>query len=178
MFDFKFKFWSKSLLICGVLLTVVSAIITNSLLEKNSSDIFSLNKDSLRIENRIDDHWKSLRDAESKLDLVMNVLLSFEPGNPKIKVANKYFYDWFVRVDIAANNIDKNSTIGDYVELVKSFRDESINKINNLYLQKIHLEDEKNEILERSMFLRNLALLFQILGLILVLSSGGKARIS
>lgn len=166
------KFRITLLVWIGILLTVASAIITNNILEKNNKEISRINQEISVIERQIENRWQLVQDAGQKLDSAINVVASKSiiqiSGDSDI-IAD-YFYDWFSLNLGKSKKISKNSNIKDYINLVSSFKKKSINDIDDLYLQKVTLESERQEIIDDNMFLKNLALFFQILGLILVLS--------
>jgi hypothetical protein len=153
----------------GVLMTIISAVITNNLLEKNNQKITNINKQESSIEIRIENSWQFLQESERKLDLAINILALRVQRNPSDRrLIDQYFNEWFSRIQ--EEEVVGKKDVKFYISLVKKFKAKTTEDINDLYLEKISLEHERDKILEVSMFLKNLALLFQILGLILVLS--------
>jgi hypothetical protein len=156
------------LVAAGILMTVASAIITNSLIEQGNLRISSINKEKLTIERRIDSQWQFLQESKGKLDLAINVVAVGQKWG-KNQVVNNYFYNWFSKIS-EDKNILKNQNIESYIKLVDDLKIKTIEDIDSLYLEKVTLESDISNIAQKGMFLKNLALMLQILGLILVLS--------
>ncbi|MDA0902614.1 MAG: hypothetical protein O3B09_04325 [Proteobacteria bacterium] len=168
------------LVVLGIIFTVTSALISNYLLEKNSLRLKEINEKSVVIEHKINNHWKYIEASERKIDLAIIALAKSDDVENNSEVEN-YFSDWIGNI-ISSTNLglenellllqksDEMKKISKYIAMVKIFKERSIDKINDLYIERLLVENQKSDILEKDMFLKNMSLFLQIIGLILVLS--------
>ena len=161
-------------------MTVSSAIITSYLLEENSSKLEKIEAKSDALDQKIDNYWEYAKSAENKIDLAIIALSNSDNAENK-KIVEEYFFNWlktaalyiehnFDQEDLLIIQNTNNTRIKQYIKIIKTFKNRIISKIDDLYIEKIALKHQRNNILEHDAKLKNAALLLQILGLILVLS--------
>ncbi len=186
MFQFIVKPWFVVAL--GVLMTVLSALVTNYLIVQNNAEIASLQNDIMLKEQRIEQYWQNSQLLERKEEFG-TLLLLLSTGVPEgqesgITAALSRYIEDIILTGNVSDSMEKElrsiasaaaspaSALQQIFALVDRHRGNTINTINNLYEEKLQLEDQQRRIDEHNRVLQNIALFLHIMGLILVLSRG------
>lgn len=160
------KFLSKwVLVIIGVGLTVTSAVISNYFIAKNNDRIGDWERDAANVGIQIEDIWENSRSLERRKDTAILLLIS-QPDHPQ----SKAFIADTLSMFRAEQGIEHS-----YVSLqanYEAYRENIIEQINEKFLiQQSFLEQAQLTKMNNDVLI-NIALCFQILGLIFVLTRG------
>lgn len=158
------------LLSLGVLMTVVSAAISTYLIDGNRKQIDKVEKKSLTIVSQIDSLWYNAQLLEQKKDTAILLLSNSSDLGTLFK---GFIHDTIkstgLKVDekLPDSNKDLYNLFLNKASLHKAV---IINQINDLYLKKLEFDDEAIALNQENSTLVSIALFFQVMGLILVLS--------
>ncbi len=170
-----------ALVIIGIAFNVLSAVITHYFIDVNNQQIHALEDEASSIELRIDNYWQSRQDIERKQEIFLLLLrLRGEPEEPPKdgdeKVVASYVQG-FLESLIEEYGLDEQSLHDDsllsarnVIEITERARQQIIARIDEIYLDKIFLDKQKQPITSRNSTLMSLALFLQLSGLILVLA--------
>lgn len=171
------------LVLVGVLLTVLSALVTHYVVDQNNDKISSINTQISSISNNIDNLWQEVQTLEQKENFTTIItLLAQDLDNQQSKVVHDFVEDTFknlsanVEVEKKIEKLfplhgkDETIWLRSMFEIVDFYKKATVEGIDTLYIEKINLEKQKNEISDQNSILANIALFLQIMGLILVLA--------
>jgi hypothetical protein len=160
------KFIAKwAVVFLGVSLTISSAVISNYFIAKNNERIGDWEREANNIAQQIEEIWENSRALERRKDTAV-ILLVTAPEHPHtnqfiLETLSMYGADQQPKIDFDV----LESSFDDYSELV-------IEQINEKFLVKQQFLDQAQSTQMDNDVLINIALCFQILGLIFVLSKG------
>ncbi len=170
-----------SLVVIGIAFNIFSAVITHYFIDINNREIHALEDEASSIELRIDNYWQSRQDIERKQEIFLLLLrLRGESETPRTDDDEKVVYAYvrgFLRVLIEEYGLDERSfddddllSAGNVIEITEQAKQQIIARIDDIYLDKIFLDKQKQPIASRNSTLMSLALFLQLVGLILVLA--------
>lgn len=161
---FKPKAWI--LVLSGVILTVVSALLSHYVVAGNMREISALEAKNTQLQGTIESFWQNSQSYENKVNTALIVLASSH---------DKRLASQLVRETIASSGVEykldnKAITPEFLLNTARVYQAGIINKINDLYTEQIDISDKIMKIEMKSADYVNLALFLQIFGLILVLA--------
>ena len=170
-----------ALVVIGIAFNIFSAVITHYFIGINNQEIHALEDEASSIELRIDNYWQYRQDIERKQEIFLLLLrLRGESEAPQKdgdeKVVASYVQGFLGNL-IEEYGLDKRS-LGDgnllsaqnVIEITEQAKEQIISRIDDIYLDKIFLDKQKQPIASRNAALMSLALFLQLVGLILVLA--------
>ena len=154
-----------ALISIGVSLTVASAIISNYSINQNNDEIDQLERNARNLAQQIEEVWENTRSLEKRKNTAV-ILLVQNPLAPQTRafvidtfeLLNSYIPD-----DISYHTLER--AFEDYKEGVITIIDDKY-IVQQAYLDSVQSIKMDNDVL------LNIALCFQILGLLFVLSRG------
>lgn len=169
-----------TLIIAGILLNILSATLNHYLVSTNSSTINTHTQSAMELEQKMDKKWSrvmALGAHEDTLSLFFSTAdltqelnaLTAERLLDKLLLKsqkNEAHLKTMLFTHIQKNN--KGALLGEVFTLVNQYRQETLNEIDELYLDKILLEKEIAALKATNESYNNLALFLQLFGLILV----------
>ena len=176
------------IVLIGAGMTVASAILAHYQVSKNMMVIEDLEKQMSQINQTISDQWQNMgrfeRDGNEALMLAtLAEGDAMAPANPAVINNMTIYVRHFVgksdvpaqrvRVERALDNREmasKGSVFREILTLVDAQRTFVIDKVDNLYIEKVALQEHVQTIMKSNASLANTALVLQMLGLICVLS--------
>ena len=170
-----------SLVVIGIAFNIVSAVITNYFIDVNNRKIHAIEDEVSSIELRIDSYWQTRQDIERKQEVFVLMLgLGGAPGVPREGGNEKVVYSHvrgFLEDLTEEYGIDKRPLDDDgllsaqnVIEITERAKRQIIARIDDIYLNEIFLDKQKQPIASRNSTLMSLALFLQLVGLILVLA--------
>lgn len=179
-FRFMLKPWFWVLL--GALLTAASALTSRYVIMDNNAKILVIRQDAARVDEIITNHWDNIARLESGGNAAL--LMTWHAQNNPARMLEFQSYMESL-INQHGNNISRQQMhrfLTDYMAGKKSdifnavlgfvtkIREESVETINQKYLEKISLEEQTLRIEHTNANYANLAVFLQIIGLIMVLS--------
>ncbi|WP_395339316.1 hypothetical protein PN836_014215 [Ningiella sp. W23] len=160
------KFLSKwALVMLGVALTITSAVISNYFIAKNNDRVGDWERDAANVGIQIEEIWENSRSLERRKDTAVLLMVS-QGEHPQSKA---FISDTLSMFGAKQETEHSYSSIQASYDAYKEGIIEQINEkflIQQSYLEQAQLTKMDNDVLI------NIALCFQILGLILVLTKG------
>lgn len=142
----------------GVLMTVVSAIILQVVIQEQQKRMMTLEMEAETIDSQIDGLWESLlrfeRNANTALMLV---------HHPEGQVDSRSYITTVL-------GIEDVTTPEQILEAIANKRSDHLGRINDIYEGRVTLERERRDLQQENESLTSLAVFLQIFGLILVLA--------
>lgn len=173
----------------GVLLTVVSALMDNFLVAQNYNKIDVLRQEQEQISQEIETLWNNSRNYEEmERQVITQIMLSdiYVEMKEALHPSKAYLREAIgellrLHSHVVSKDEDKRQLIesilrGEESAIAKLHKNvahhkaQSIDKINLLYGDKLEMAENEQWLRERNDKLDNVALMFQLLGLILVLA--------
>ena len=154
------------LVLIGVIITIIAALINGFIISENNEIIESLESETANIETNIDHLWNNNLSIERKKDSAYIMALQ----NPNSELVHNYIIDTLRLAGSDKILDDKKNTFNILVNEVNLYQNEIIDRINNLYGEKITKEEQINQIKKINSKFTHIAFFLQIIGLILVLS--------
>lgn len=170
-----FKTWLSPwiLVIIGIVFNILAAIISNHFISLGNEKLHHLEDEISRIDVRINSFWQDSQTIERKKEFI---LLFTQMG----QVTHDPFVLQFIRqfieqltVDYQLNPPASLSSPVDsqqFIEMIDKSRKNIINDIDDIYLDRLMLEKQKQPIINHNSRLMSMALFLQMFGLILVLA--------
>jgi len=156
------------LIIVGIIFTAISLVLSFQVLDKNNNKIANINSDIEKFETLIGSKWNSNKNLEHRIDTSVILLL-----NKDIETETK---NYIIPKIIGVDALDINDTLGDNIllkDLLKYreiFEKETTAEIDELYISILSLKDEITILELQNNQFKLYALLFHVMGLILILS--------
>ncbi|MEJ2766341.1 hypothetical protein VV869_20510 [Photobacterium sp. MCCC 1A19761] len=161
----------------GLLLNIISALMTNFSLDHAMQEANGMIQQQESNEKLIGLTWQQVETIERKRELVL-ILMSIANVNPQPLSASvkaqviEELHDW---LNISLSDLS-NVEIPAIMQRMNDTQIEYRNKIDQLYIHNLALEQSYQGVMESISRQRNLALFLQILGLALMLSRDLKRR--
>ena len=159
----KIKPWMAAVL--GVVLNVVSAGISNNLIDAANKEIAAINREQTEAQQAIDDLWKRIQDSERKKDALM-VLRLLGEDHPGI---GSYVERELEPFRIADPRMGEAAEAPEIVAVIEVYQRVLRDDLDSAYLGTVGLQERRDALESDISVYRNIALFLQILGLILVL---------
>lgn len=155
--------------IIGALLSVVSAIIYDQVIDKTSENIKLLESSIMEKENIIKSIWQNNLAREEKKDTAFLILLSSKNDS---KILRSFIADTLASQGTSTKTIPKesNAAFSFFISEIERLSQKSNDQINNLYIDKITLQEKTSDLKKHIDKFSNAALFLQIIGLMMVLS--------
>jgi hypothetical protein len=163
---------SNILTVLGIMMTVISAIISYTWVQDNNENIMEYARESARLERLISDKWqlKIEQDNRKGFSTIIAMLLNNDDGSMMEAGVRKYIDQTYIfaglpvpdgKVDLPAlyKKIDADTT-------------RTIDAINTVYGDKLSVDTTRSDLQSSTRLLQGVVLALQIMGLILVLLSG------
>ncbi len=160
---------SVVLISSGVLMTVVSAVMSNYLVTANNDRIKSLHDQAESIEQTIMQLWQDYQLFELKKDTA--TLMVAQEVEQQYLVT--FIADVLNNINVSIPDAPQNNDQTLYNLFLKSIAQHkqlTVDQINTIYGEKLDFLAQARELEQKNNGLSNVALFFQIMGLILVLS--------
>lgn len=175
----RFIFKPIFFILVGVIMTVVSAFFTNYVIAENDTEIQDLQQEVQQIDLTIDSMWANANRFESNGNTAVLITLLASLGKAENldkehvsqcirKVISRGSRGIFDDTDIHLNG--NGEFVDTLLQTVNQQRYETIDTINDLYFDRIELEQEISAINHDNLQYKNIALFLQIMGLIFVLA--------
>ncbi len=162
---FVFNKWTP--IVLGILLTIASAVISNYYIAKNNDKIGDWEQDASNVAQQIREIWENTRSLERRKDMAILLLVT----DAEHVQSKAFIRDTLALFETAENSMQDRS----YESIQTAFNDyrsDVIERIDDRFFQQqAYLEQAQNLKVHNDMLV-NVALCFQILGLIFVLSKG------
>jgi hypothetical protein len=163
----------KMLMIAGITLTIISALTTNWLVKGNNRQIMELSDKSSEIEKNIDRRFEEKKTLDRQEDTMMLLLgINSEKSHTILKsylnkiTGNKQGTpERLLGLVINGNTEDFIKELEGETSVHKS---KIISDIDDMYIEKITMDEKKNEIDSKNSTFSAIALFLQIAGMILV----------
>lgn len=152
-------------IILGVSLTIVSAVISNYFIAKNSDLIAEHEREAANVNQQMEAIWENTRSLERRKDTAIILLVKDHMHPESIH---------FIRDTLSLFGQTDETELS-YKAIQHSFneyRGDVIERIDDRFLIQQHYLEQAQEVRNHNDVLVNIALCFQILGLIFVLSRG------
>ncbi|MFT6331918.1 MAG: lipopolysaccharide export LptBFGC system permease protein LptF [Lentimonas sp.] len=147
----------KIFLIFGIIFTVLSIVIFNFVVSKNDMKMTAINGEIRQVENKIERSW---RNNQNRWTALQNIVLYSQNHSIEDKLLKDVF------------NIDQDiQSVFDLIEKEKILKQNLQNKIDEIYLSKINLQDQLMSLEKKNNQFKNIAILLNIIGLVLILIS-------
>lgn len=157
----------------GVVMNVLSALISQTLVERNMRQMDSLMDQSDSVQLRIDTLWNNFRSLERTQQYYSLLLLTANSGE-QLEAARQLVHTGLTQVikqhELAATVEPSSIDFTELNSILNAARNNLINRIDDIYLEKITAEKQRRHLHEQNERLRSIALFLQLIGLILVLS--------
>ncbi|MBF7073462.1 hypothetical protein ISG33_08650 [Glaciecola sp. MH2013] len=158
------KWWA---LILGVALTIASAIVSNYFIAKNNDMVAEWEREATTVNQQIDAIWENTRSLERRKDTAILLLIK-DANHPESRA--------FIIDTLALFGVQQSTDLS-YQLIQESFHEykgEVLERIDDRFLVKQNYLEQAQTVRSDNDVLVNVALCFQILGLIFVLSRGGE----
>lgn len=152
----------------GVLMTVISALLSHYVIAKQTDRIEELTSKSQNVEQTIQQLWENARVLESKKDISV-VLMSLPDETYTINFITYILHDIGEKLE-NRDSISREDAFLFLREKVLAHKARTVEMINDLYGEKLAFDDEILAIERENTDYNIFALFFQILGLALVVS--------
>jgi hypothetical protein len=157
------------LIVAGVCLNIVSALLTNSIIDRNVMAANTLERATDTNQQRISQLWQQIQDSERKRDSLIGILAQSELlEKPLTERIEDYFLETLETYQTEADSVD-SLTLEGIDEVFTRYQATLRQEIDATYLRIIEGRRELAPIESRTSFYRNLAVFLQMLGLILIL---------
>lgn len=150
-------------LIFGISLTIASALISNNFVQKNVHKAQSYKEDQSEIDSKISNLWQKQSVLEQNLDTA--VILKAVAADENL--INDFIRKTNIKIGTSVEAQPTYASLGTNFE---RYKQEIIKNINDLYLEKIQIQEKIAKLNSNISLYFNLAILAQMLGLILILS--------
>ena len=173
-------------ILSGVLMTVISAVITNYYVIKNNDEIEKIVLKLDGLEKRINQNWEEssnlerLEETGTILVVISDIAKSGDQKNHAKQAAARYMEKVVrtgavdplsartIRAEVEAGRITE--VLGTLFNIIDKHKEATINSINDLYIEKASVERQRMSFEDRNSTLKNISLFLQIMGMIMVLS--------
>ncbi|MCX4030082.1 hypothetical protein H0A36_01555 [Endozoicomonas sp. SM1973] len=160
---------SVVLILSGVMMTVISAVMNSYLVTENNDKIKSLHDQAESIEQTIMQLWQDYQLFELKKDTAILLVAQETPQ----KYLINFISDVLNTINVAIppkieDNSEQLYTL--FLKGVAQYKQHTTDQINRIYGEKLDFLTQARELEQKNNDLSNIALFFQIMGLILVLS--------
>ncbi len=160
------------MLILGIVLTVLSIFISYYAINNNQEKIDWLNSQMHEDESQINQLWQKQQELEQRhaISIMLYALVANkQKADPARQAAESYVKDTLEHYEITNNNNRYSQIIKSLPEKLKDARSVTIDRINDLYADKIILETSVISMKKTNELYKVVGLLMQVIGLVLVL---------
>ncbi|MEM6338651.1 MAG: hypothetical protein AAF673_01835 [Pseudomonadota bacterium] len=160
------------MLILGIVLTVLSIFISYYAINNNQEKIDSLNSQAHESKDKINQLWQKQQELEHRhaISIMLYALVANkQKTDPVRQAAESYVKDTLEHYEITNNDSSYSKIIKSLPAKLKEARSVTIDRINDLYSDKIILETSKSSMQKANELYKVIGLLMQVVGLILVL---------
>lgn len=164
------------LITIGIMMNIVSAIVTHYFISENNSELHALKQKVSVIESNIESQWQTKNEMERKKEFILLLLNSQESHEIDLEITdylNQYISSLKRLYLYAETNLIPSDNIIDIeltINITKLAQNKVISDINDKYFEKLELEGTQQPIKDNNAFLYSIAIFMQLIGLILVLS--------
>jgi hypothetical protein len=152
----------------GVCLTIASAIVSNYFIAKNNDLVTEWEREVQNVTQQMEAIWENTRSLERRKDTAILMLVE-NAQHPESKAFVKDTMSLFGQ---GVGNDSEQATYRIIQERFNDYKGDVLDRIDDRYLIKQDLLEQIQDINNDNDVLMNIALCFQILGLIFVLSRG------
>jgi len=166
---FSKKTIAVSLVLVGAALSIISVFIYNQVINKNHDEIKKLESSVIEKDEIIKSIWQNSISLENKKDISLTMLLT---NQGERSLVDKFIKENFKRVGINVENIPqiKNEAFSFLTKMADNKKEEILERINNLYLEKVVIQEKISDRKRKIDKFSLMALFMQIIGLMLILS--------
>ena len=169
------KFLKPWLLVSiGVIMNILSALIVHTLVEHNMNQMDKLMRQSQTVDLRIDGLWENYRGLERQQAYFTTLLLSANVGsqlNSAHELIRADLDELIEQHGLERKLIDRQTvSLQALRDVHATVRRKLLATIDEIYLERINVERERQSIAASNERLSSIALFLQLLGLILVLA--------
>lgn len=160
------------MLILGIVFTVLSIFISYYAINNNQEKIDSLNSQISEDESNINQLWQKQQELEQRhaISIMLYALIANKQKTDPVRVAaESYVKDTIEYYNITNNTGNYAQTIKSLPEKLKDAKSVTIDRINDLYADKIILETSIISMQKTNELYKVIGLLMQVVGLVLVL---------
>lgn len=161
---------SLTLIFTGVIMTSTSALLSDYIVSKNQKRIETLQSDSQSKEKLITQLWQDYQVLEQKKDTLLILIAS----NSSQHYITLFSVELLTSIGVENPKqtllANSNRIYPFTMENMNRYKQETLQKINNIYEEKVYLDMQSNQLISKNSRYNSIALFFQIFGLILVLS--------
>lgn len=160
------------MLILGIVFTVLSIFISYYAINNNQEKIDSLNSQAHENEGQINQLWQKQQELEQRhaISIMLYALAANkQKAAPVRQAAESYVKDTLEYYEITNNDNSYSQIIKSLPEKLKEARSITIDRINDLYADKIILETSRTSMQKTNELYKVIGLLMQVVGLVLVL---------
>ena len=163
---------SRLMLVLGIVFSVLSIFISYYAINNNHETIESLNAQIYENESQINQFWQKQQELEQRhgISIMLYALVADKQETDVVRhAAESYVKDTLEFYELSNNNVDYDHIIEVLPEKLKEARFAAIDRIDDLYAEKVLLETKITEMKKTNGFYKFLGLLMQVIGLVLVL---------
>lgn len=163
---------SRIMLILGIVFTVLSIFISYYAINNNQKKIDSLNSQISKDESSINQLWQRQQELEQRhsISIMLYALVVNKPTSDPVRIAaENYVKDTVEYYDITSDISNYGQNIKALPGKLKDAKSVTIDRINDLYADKIILETSIISIQKTNDLYKVIGLIMQVIGLILVL---------
>lgn len=157
------------LIIAGVFLNIVSALITNSIIDRNVMAANALERATDANQQRIDQLWQQIQDSERKRDSLIGILTQAELLDRSLTDHTESYLLETLEIYQTEPNTLEGFSLAHIDQVFSRYQAGLRQEIDATYLKIIEGRRALAPIESRTSFYRNLAVFLQMLGLILIL---------
>lgn len=161
----------------GIIFNIFSAVITHYFIDINNQSIRNIENQIITMDALIDSQWRNKTQVERKEEFLLSMLASIKLNESTNNEELRQLIDQQLSLMLEQQNIElikpqinAKTDFNSIASLANEVKNKLIASINNTYLEKLELDDQKHPLTEQNALLSTLAIFLQISGLILVLS--------
>lgn len=163
-------FHPKTIVIAGIVLTIISALLSHHEIRQNEQDIRALEQQHASHKQKIEHLWQQNQLVERQQDTTLLLLAAASQPDASSftqDTAHSYYHE---TLSITGANVEPHYSTDQLHDAVSAFQQRTNTLIDTLYLDNLSLEKDIFTLTTHNSMAQSLALFFQVLGMILVLS--------
>ncbi len=153
----------------GLLLNILSALMTNSFIDGKNLKVSQLQQRQVQNLRRIELTWQQIESLERKRENLLSLLNSEGKTGLATEISRQIHSDLSIRLTTALPEI-KLTVLPAIMRQIDNNQARHRNDIDDIFLTNLTLMEQQDELSSNISKLRNLALFLQILGLALILA--------
>lgn len=162
----------------GVVMIASSALLTHFFVKQNNEKVEKITQEAAAMEDRIEYMWQQTKAIERREDFgTVLMILSRIDNKPEVMPEISLYIKETLKIAGIENPDEvlpltrgnKETWLGTLYKIVDEYKVRTIVKIDDIYIEKLELDEKKAEIIQMNSTLSNIALFFQIMGMVLVI---------